>query len=487
VPYRAALNGFLGGGTPAPQPQRLDVGGLVDAVTGGAQGLIHQAYTRRMQEREQERLAQNDRFVRYREGFRDGQAPTEDGPVITMPNANGSPHSLFDGATIGGAYAAQDLGPSAGPAGTGPVNASPAGASGSALTQPPRIRVPGRLASDDIDAPAAPSSANRIRTPNSFRDALQAGLGGASGTMVQPADQNDGSPRRVRLRVTPTRYTQVDDGHYFDDTATPEARRAAAMTAELGVRSDKTEERQAAGRTAKDAQVEATIARRKAAYAAAGYEDADADVNPSIARTIMFPPTETHATNRAFDVTHPLPSRGNADQRGQKATQRFLTGRITSLVQRYMAPQKGKYGASVPGMTYDAALAQAKTVVGGALRAASESDDEPGGEAPGSGVAPASTGDVDLGAPTPVASTTSVPRVGPRGASPVGASSASALAKNPPPGARTPRPAAAIAQDAYDAIATGRSTIESAQQHLAAPVFQALQGLIKTRPISARR
>jgi hypothetical protein len=483
-----------------PQPQRLDVGGLVDAVTGGAQGLIHQAYTRRMQEREQERRAQNDRFVRYREGFRDGQAPTEDGPVITMPNANGGPHSLFDGATIGSAYAAPGVGPSADPHGTvgGPVNAAPAGPSNSLLTQPPRIRVPGRLASDDVDTPAAPSSsANRIRTPNSFRDALQAGLGGASGPMVQPADQNDGSPRRVRLRVTPTRYTQVDDGHYLDDTATPEARRAAAMTAELGARSDKTEERQAAGRTAKDAQAEATIARRKAAYAAAGYEDADADVmarNPSIARTIMFPPTETHATNRAFDVQHPLPSRGNAGQRdqeatqrGQEATKRFLTGRITSLVQRYMAPQKGKYGASVPGMTYDAALAQAKTVVGGALRAASESDDEPGGAAPGAGGAPASTGDVDLGAPTPVASTTSVRRVGPRGASPVGANSASTLAKNPPPGARTPRPGAAIAQDAYDAIATGRSTIESAQQHLAAPVFQALQGLIKTRPISARR
>jgi hypothetical protein len=116
VPYRAQLGGFLGGGTPAPQPQRLDVGGLVDAVTGGAQGLIHQAYTRRMQEHEiarqdaqlqlerqrDERQSEHERRMSMASGIVPGETHVELAPPAAPPQAAmPSIRDAFDRADLG--------------------------------------------------------------------------------------------------------------------------------------------------------------------------------------------------------------------------------------------------------------------------------------------------------------------------------------------------------------------------------------------------
>lgn len=71
-PYRAALGGAFGGGVDRNVPAQLDVGSIIDAIAGGAQGLIHQAYTRKqaahaMQKQDQQLQLERDKEERQRD------------------------------------------------------------------------------------------------------------------------------------------------------------------------------------------------------------------------------------------------------------------------------------------------------------------------------------------------------------------------------------------------------------------------------------
>jgi hypothetical protein len=113
-PYRAQLGGVFGSGMHFSPTQPLDVGGIIDAVAGGASGLIHQAYSRRMAQHQmaredaqlelerqrEERQAEHERRMAMASGVVPGSTTVERVPTAASPAPE-----MASGATIRGAFA----------------------------------------------------------------------------------------------------------------------------------------------------------------------------------------------------------------------------------------------------------------------------------------------------------------------------------------------------------------------------------------------
>jgi hypothetical protein len=124
MPYRAQLGGFLGGGTGAPAPHVLDIGGAIDAVTGGAASLIHQAYLRRQQQHaieHQDAQLQLEREREEREAERDRNAAMANGVVPASTSVTRTPAAAAPAAPIGTIADALSARFNAAPAPTSPL------------------------------------------------------------------------------------------------------------------------------------------------------------------------------------------------------------------------------------------------------------------------------------------------------------------------------------------------------------------------------
>lgn len=165
-PYRATLSGAFGSGVHPRANQGIDVGGVIDAITGGAQGLVQQAYTRKQAEHAQRRQDEQLKLDREKEERqRDHEARMElasgiirGGTSITrrpdpVDGATTSPtiadafRQGFDTPPAGGALPHSVLDPGSGgalPQREGTPGISPA------LTTPIRVGSLGRVPSLDV-------------------------------------------------------------------------------------------------------------------------------------------------------------------------------------------------------------------------------------------------------------------------------------------------------------------------------------------------
>ena len=86
MPYRASIGGAFGGGAGAPQSHPIDIGGAIDALTGGASTLIQNAYMRKqgaaklaLEQQQRDTEAQRYAQQNARETERDAFARSEAG------------------------------------------------------------------------------------------------------------------------------------------------------------------------------------------------------------------------------------------------------------------------------------------------------------------------------------------------------------------------------------------------------------------------
>jgi len=311
-------------------------------------------------------------------------------------------------------------------------------------------------------------------------------------TPLLPAPDQS-APRRVGPRSS--RYVKVSDDEYFDPAATPEARREAAVTREMAAREQLISDRQRAARDEKAANERTKIDARAATYEAAGLtheEAAAAAQSPALARSIFFPPTAVHSANRDYDNTHPAPRRVGVRSANPNAVtpQDREAARVTALATTLTKPTRGSYGTMTPGLSWNDALAEATRRITAAKMAVRTHSVESGDADPDAG------GDIDLNASAPASAP---PRVGPPPAAtgapapvgarrirqPGGAASQSAQPATPARSAAAAAGGASIAQRAYDLIASGQSTVESARQKLHPEDFAALQQLLQGQPIGS--